>query len=99
MQKDEEEEQMLRERDKDRLKIKVYSHKLGDKTRSETKLVIDGETTLAEATALAHNVCMHAQFLNDEYLLLPLLPFIQIVNFVLVIFIGWSSSFGTVSPG
>lgn len=56
MQKEEEEEQMLRERDKDRLKIKVFSHKPGEKNRSETKLVIDGETTLAEATSIAHKL-------------------------------------------
>ncbi|XP_034232317.1 ubiquitin carboxyl-terminal hydrolase 47 isoform X2 [Thrips palmi] len=56
MQKDEEEEKMYRERDKDRLKIKVFCFKPGEKTRSETKLVIDGDTTLADATAIAHQL-------------------------------------------
>lgn len=56
MQEEEEEERIIRERDKDRLKIKVYFHLPGESNRFETKLVIDGDTTLAEATAIAHNL-------------------------------------------
>lgn len=61
LREEEETEHLLRERDKDRLKIKVFTHKPGEKTRSELKLVIDGETSLAEATAIAHKVCLYVQ--------------------------------------
>ena len=59
MQEEEEEERILRERDRDRLKIKVYCRVPGDDHRFEAKLVIDGDTTLAEATDIAHKVCSY----------------------------------------
>ncbi|KAJ1523753.1 hypothetical protein ONE63_001586 [Megalurothrips usitatus] len=56
MQEEEEEERMIRERDKDRLKIKLYCHLPGEDSRSESKLVIDGDTTLADAANIAHKL-------------------------------------------
>lgn len=64
IQEDEEEERSLRERDKDRLKIKVFFNMPGETTKFEKKLVIDGDTTLAEATAVAHSVCLPKQLSN-----------------------------------
>jgi hypothetical protein len=67
MQKREESDRILREKEMDMCKIKLYAHYPTKRQMVEAKLYCANDVTLQEATELAHKVHSYLFIFSHEY--------------------------------